>query len=333
MELSSSEENVRETKDLPLHSDLDNSPRVTIGIPAYNERANIRFLLNELLSQINLNVIEMIIKDDGSTDGTGAEVFKVAQTRKNHHCTVKLLEGMQRLGKAGAIGEILKVARGNIIVLIDADTRIGKQCVDKLVEPFSRDKNIGVVSGIVLPENLSDGNTFFSFISNFQRELNEQLSKRLLHRNLAPKVNGGFFAFRKEILDCIPSSIVSDDEYISWCAQDRGYKVTYAPDAKIYATGPQNVRDYLSTRRRILGGHFLIKNALHYSVPTTRIGVLLPEFGKLVLKYWKKMLYVIIVVFLESLCYPFAFSDAIQMKVSPRYRTGSAKFPTDRGKP
>lgn len=320
------EKNIGKIEALHIRSGLDNPIKVTIGIPAYNEKGSIRFLISELLSQISSNVFEIIVSDDGSTDGTGADVLQVARTKKNHRCAVKLIKRKQRFGKTAAIDEIFKVARGNIIVLIDADIHISNHCVDKIVEPFSRDERIGVVSGNVLPLNFNDDNTFFSFISRFQREFNDQICQRLVNKNLAPKVNGAFFAFRKEIVDHIPHSVVSDDEYISWCAQNQGHTVIYVSDAKVYAKGPTNVRDYLSTRRRILGGHFLIRNTLHYSVPTTRMDFLLTEFGSLVVKYWKKMFYVIVMLFLESLCRPFAFVDAIRRKVSPRYRIDSAKF-------
>lgn len=333
MEINVQEKNTKEIKAPYVRSSIDNSIKVSIGIPTYNEKGNIRFLLSELLSQISSNVVEIIVSDDGSTDGTGAEVLQVGKTTKNHRCAIELIERKQRFGKAAAIDEILKVTRGNVIVLIDADTHLSKHCIDKIVKPFSRDENVGVVSGNVLPWNLNDENTFFSFISSFQRELNGQLSQRLVNKNLAPKVNGAFFAFRKEIADNIPHSVVSDDEYISCCAQNRGYKVTYVPDAKVYAKDSMNVRDYLSKRRRILGGHFLIRNTLHYSVPTTRMDVLFPEFGILFVKYWKKMFYVIAMLFLESLCRPFAFVDAIRRKVSPRYRIDSAKFAVKREKP
>lgn len=333
MEVSVQEKDIREIKASYAHSSLNKSLKVTIGIPAYNEKGNIGFLISELLSHISSNVVEIIVSDDGSTDGTSAEVLQVARKTKDHRCAVEVIEGKQRVGKAAAIDKILKVARGNVIVLIDADTRLSKHCVDKLTEPFSKDEKVGVVSGNILPLNSNGENKFFSFISNFQQELNDQLCQRLVNKNLAPKVNGAFFAFLKDIVDQIPHSVVSDDEYISWRAQNRGYKITYVPDAKVYTEDPVNVRDYLSKRRRILGGHFLIRNTSHYNVPTTRIDVLLPEFGKLVVKYWKKMFYVITMLFLESLCRPFAFSDAVRRKVSPCYRIDSARFAVKRGKP
>jgi cellulose synthase/poly-beta-1,6-N-acetylglucosamine synthase-like glycosyltransferase len=303
----------------------NNPLKVSIGIPAYNEEGSIGVLLNELLAQLDSNIVEIVVSDDGSTDRTCAEVLQVAGKAKNSHGVIRLIKGKQRCGKAAAIDRILKVAQGDVVVLMDADTKLSKNCVSRLVDPFSHDKSIYVVSGNVLPLNSSGESKFFSFASSFQRELNDQLSQRLLDKNQVPKVNGAFFAFRKKVVDHIPQMVVSDDEYVSWCAQTQGHKVTYVSDAKVYAKDPMNVRDYLAKRRRVLGGHFLIKNTSHYVVPTTRIDVLAPVFGRLAAKYWKKGFYMIAMVIFESLCRLFAFSDAIQGKVSPRYRAESSK--------
>lgn len=331
MEAITQEECTAERRPPNTRSDFVPSPKATIGIPAYNEKGNIGPLLRELLSQVSSSVIEIIVSDDGSNDGTSSEVLRVAGKQGNHKCAVKLIEAKRRSGKATAVDKILKLARGEIIVLIDADAQIEEGCVDKIIKPFSEDKKIGVTSGNILPLNSNDESKLFSYMSCFQRELNDQLCRRLVNENLTPKVNGAFFAFRRDVVDHIPNSVVSDDEYISWRAQKQGYKATYVSGAKVYAKDPVNIRDYISKRRRILGGHFLIRNTLNYEVPTTRIDLLLPELGRLMVKHWKRISYLSTMIFLECLCRPLAFSDVVRGKVSPRYRVESAKSVSRRG--
>jgi biofilm PGA synthesis N-glycosyltransferase PgaC len=312
--------------EIPCLDSGSNAPmKITIGIPAYNEEGRIGHLLNELLCQVNSNVVEIVVSDDGSTDRTSDVVLEIAEKTGNHNCEVRLLNGRKRSGKAAAIDAILKTARGEIVVLMDADMRLSKGCVDKLVEPFSKDKNLCVVSGNILPLNGQHESRFFSFASSFQRELNDQLSRKLVSMRIAPKVNGAFFAFRRRVISRLPQTVVSDDEYISWLAQTQGYKVTYIPTARVYAKDPLNLRDYLSKRRRVLGGHFLIGMTSHYAVPTTRVDLLLPELGKLSARYWRKSFYILALVIFEGLCRPFAFSDATRGKVSPCYRVESSK--------
>lgn len=305
--------------------------KATVGIPAYNEEGSIGVLMGRLASEIGSNVVEIVVYDDGSTDGTGAEVLKEAEALKTRKVSFRLIQSKERLGKAAVVWEIIRVAKGDVIVFIDADMRIFPNSVNNILEPFLGNKKIGVVTANILP--LKGKSDFFSLASNFQWELIHQLSFKLVSRKLAPKVNGGFFAVRKGVVKHISPNVVSDDEYISWYAQHEGYEVRCAPAAQAAAPDPTNLRDYISKRRRVLGGHYLIRNILHYSVPTTRITIMVPEFGKLAIKHWKNMFYVFVMVFLESGCRLLAFHDAIRMKVSPRYRAVSSKFAFKNQKP
>jgi cellulose synthase/poly-beta-1,6-N-acetylglucosamine synthase-like glycosyltransferase len=326
VQVSVYEKKMGEAETSCLDSGRNKPMSITIGIPAYNEEGRIGHLLNELLSQVNSNVVEIVVSDDGSTDTTSDVVLEIAEKTGDHKCEVRLLNGKKRSGKAAAIDEILKTAKGDIVVLMDADMRLSRGCVDRLVEPFSKDKSLCVVSGNILPLNTQGESQFFSFASNFQRQLNDQLSRKLVDMNIAPKVNGAFFAFRRRVISRLPQTVVSDDEYISSRAQAQGYKVTYVPSAVVYTKDPLNLRDYLSKRRRVLGGHFLMRNTLHYVVPTTRIDLVLPELGKLSARYWRKSFYIIALMIFEGLCRPFAFSDAARGIVSPCYRVESSKF-------
>ena len=69
-------------------------PTVTIGIPAYNEEANIKNLLDSILSQIQNNFIidEIIVVSDGSSDKTADIV------RSLNNSLINLIEDKERLG-------------------------------------------------------------------------------------------------------------------------------------------------------------------------------------------------------------------------------------------
>jgi len=297
--------------------------KITIGIPAYNEKERIRFLLQTILIQANKDVAEIIVNAGGSTDGTADEVVKSARASQSPSM-VRLITGKKRMGKAAALNDIVLQATGDIVVFVDADTVVNKHCLNNLTEPFFTNEMIGVASGNVL--SLNDGDDLFSFISRFQRELHHELCLYLGRRNLPPKVNGTFFAVRKDVVKGFPQHIVSDDEYASWCAQSQGYKVVYVPEAIVYTKDPTNFKDYIVKRRRVLGGHILIKKLLNYKVPTTNTRTISVNFLRLALKHWKKMLHITVMAFLELLCRVLAFYDVVRNKVSYCYRVNSAKF-------
>src|ERR1041385_4839945 len=95
-------------------------PNILIGIPAYNEEANIGELLKHILSQrqINFNISKIIVISDGSTDKTVAIVSKF----KNKKIT--LINYKKRKGQISRQNEIIKMMAKNdeFLLLFEADT-------------------------------------------------------------------------------------------------------------------------------------------------------------------------------------------------------------------
>jgi biofilm PGA synthesis N-glycosyltransferase PgaC len=308
---------------MPSSNNCSNKANVAIGIPAYNERGRISRLLLMLISQIGENVNEIIVNTSGSTDGTDKEANEVL-----HSCSeslsVKIINHGEKMGKAAALNQILTHVESDIIVFIDADTLPGEKCIDKIITPFLSNKNLGLTSGNVL--SMNNGKGLLSFASRFQRELHHEVCKDLLSRDLAPKVNGTFFAVRKKLIKHIPHYVISDDEFISYHVQNQGYVVFYVPDAIVYTKDPTDIRGYIAKRRRIYEGHILIKRQLNHTVPTASMCLVFPSFFKLMSKYWGKMLKIITIFFIELICRFIAILDVVRGKIPYSYRVESAKF-------
>lgn len=94
---------------------------ITIGIPAYNEEANIASLLEDL-RDLTLSksycLKEVLVISDGSSDTT----VKIAKSFKWNK--VKVVAGRKNIGKAARLNQIIKSAESDILVLLDADIRI-----------------------------------------------------------------------------------------------------------------------------------------------------------------------------------------------------------------
>jgi len=296
---------------------------VTIGIPAYNERGRICYILQQVLSQCRCLVDELIINTSGSTDGTQEEVSSIV--KKGNTCQpIKIINKTERAGKAAALNDILEACKTDIIVFMDGDVKLGKNCVRELLRLFFH-ANVGVVSGNVMPLNNESGG-LFSHFSWIERQLHHKLCMDLVRRGKAPKVNGTFFALRRSVTNHLPRQTVSDDEYVSWCAQKKGYRVAYAPNAIVYTKDPDNYRDYIAKRRRIFTGHFFIKRTRGYSVPTTRFGEIAPELFRFLVREKKETLKVMAMLFLQCVSYILALSDTAGWKIPYRYRVESGKF-------
>lgn len=108
-----------------MKADKNNSPLVSIIVPAYNVSDYIEECINSLLYQSYAN-IEIIIVDDGSTDGTGQACNRFEGER------VKIIHksngGLVSARKSG-----LSVAKGEYVGFVDGDDYVGPDFVTNLV--------------------------------------------------------------------------------------------------------------------------------------------------------------------------------------------------------
>ena len=104
-------------------------PSLSIVIPAYNEKGNTRILCDELDQSLGGKyTYEIIFVDDGSTDGTSSELQELWQTGR-----AKVLRLRRNFGQSAALSAGIKVARGDIVVTLDADLQNDPGDIDILV--------------------------------------------------------------------------------------------------------------------------------------------------------------------------------------------------------
>jgi len=107
---------------------------ITVGIPAYNEEANIGHLLDDILRQKEEEffVERVIVYSDGSIDATDEIVRSVSDAR------VELVVGPGRQGQAVGQNAILERTTSDCLVLINADMRVDDPSfIRKLVQPIA----------------------------------------------------------------------------------------------------------------------------------------------------------------------------------------------------
>ncbi|HRG03916.1 MAG TPA: glycosyltransferase family A protein, partial [Paludibacteraceae bacterium] len=112
---------------------------VSVLIPVRNEEKNIGSLLSDLL-QAGDNFREIIVFDDESTDGTAEVVSKIASADSRVHLLTSagLPEGW--LGKNHACHRLALEAQGEFFLFLDADVRISKGLIDKMVNYVKKKK-------------------------------------------------------------------------------------------------------------------------------------------------------------------------------------------------
>src|SRR5262249_44305272 len=103
------------------HSAL-RTPSVSILVPARDEAANIEACVRGLLAQ-TYPAWELIVLDDGSTDGTGAILARLAADEGRLRVLAGAAVPPGWLGKPHACAQLAAAARGDLLLFTDADVR------------------------------------------------------------------------------------------------------------------------------------------------------------------------------------------------------------------
>ncbi|MEM2440434.1 MAG: glycosyltransferase [Candidatus Bathyarchaeia archaeon] len=120
---------------------------VSVLLPMHNEAKNIERCVAEVERTVKsfFHSYEIIIAEDGSTDGT--DVIGARLAEKNPK--LKFLHSPTRLGKGKAIKRAISVARGEVVVFMDADLATDLGCLPKIVEIVQRRGGMAIGSRYV----------------------------------------------------------------------------------------------------------------------------------------------------------------------------------------
>ena len=115
------------------------NPTVSIVIPTYNEADHIEAIINCFLASKYPNLLEIIIVDGQSTDGTSDLVKAIA----HEHPLVKIIDNPQRIQSAGLnIG--LKVCQGDLLLRADAHCEYALDYIEQCVSAVQESKALNV---------------------------------------------------------------------------------------------------------------------------------------------------------------------------------------------
>jgi glycosyltransferase involved in cell wall biosynthesis len=126
---------------IELHSGnevIPGSTLVSVCIPTRNRGALVEEAVASALAQ-TYEPLEVVVVDDGSTDGTPKRLFAVADDR------LRVVVNPRPLGQNGNRNRSLTLARGALLKLLDDDDWLREDCVAKMVDVAARDRAIGLV--------------------------------------------------------------------------------------------------------------------------------------------------------------------------------------------
>lgn len=192
---------------------------VSVIIPVYNRKNFIRHCLESVLAQDFKGDYEIIVVDDGSTDGT-VEILKEFSSR------VKLHLSPANQGVSSARNQGARLAQGQFVAMIDSDCLAHPQWLSQLVLPFEQDNGIMMVGGKV--EDIAH---------NYWQMVNKGLSTFVSHHSeFVKQLIGCNMAFRREFILKNPYDprfkfAAGDDTELCWRCRELGFKVYYTSNA------------------------------------------------------------------------------------------------------
>jgi cellulose synthase/poly-beta-1,6-N-acetylglucosamine synthase-like glycosyltransferase len=223
-------------------------PPLSVIVPAYNEEKVLAKTVEALL-EADYPDKEIIVVDDGSTDGT----FKIASRYEKFGVKVYRKENG---GKYSALNYGLRLARGEIIVTVDADSVVGRMALKELVKKF-RNPRVAAVCGNIKVLNR------VNWLTNCQA-LEYVVSINVIRRALdvfgaVTVVPGALGAFRKSVLEAggaYDRDTVAEDFDVTVKTLKAGNIVQASSYAVAYTEAPQTLRDLYRQRMRWYRGNF-----------------------------------------------------------------------------
>lgn len=213
---------------------------VSVVVNIYNEEENIVDFLNSLYNQ-TFKHFQLIIVNDGSTDATMEIVNKYSDK-----FDIKLIETSHiGLRPARQIG--VQHAKGDIIIIFDADEIIDSNCISELVKKFSN-SSVGAVGGTIK----SLGDTWVVRASGVLRQV--FLNMRQKKDGSIDWIAGGCSAYMKDILNelgGLTAGEMGEDVDMSWKMEKHGYKVLCAKNAIVYHKDPDTLTQYMKREYKL----------------------------------------------------------------------------------
>ncbi|MGQ4382641.1 bifunctional polysaccharide deacetylase/glycosyltransferase family 2 protein [Streptomyces sp. SAS_270] len=296
---------------------------VSVIVPAYNEKECIENTINSLTQ--STHPIEIIVVDDGSTDGTAALVEAMGVPN------VRVIR-QENAGKPAALNNGVRNASYDIVVMMDGDTVFEPDTVRQLVQPFANE-DVGAVAG-----NAKVGNrdTVIGAWQHIEYVMGFNLDRRMYDLlRCMPTIPGAIGAFRRDaVLEVggMSEDTLAEDTDITIAMHRKGWRVVYQEHARAWTEAPGSLKQLWSQRYRWSYGTMQAlwkhRKSLTDKGPSGRFGrvgmplvvifqIVTPVFAPLIdvftvysmifVDFWASLLAWLAVLAVQLLCAAYAF--------------------------
>ncbi len=229
-------------------------PSVSVFIPMHNEQdvaANVLDLL--VKADFPKEKLEIIPINDNSTDRTAAILDEYA----SKYPQIKVLHRKSdERGKPVALNDALEMAKGEIVIIFDADYLPPKGILRDIAVSFS-DPEVGAVMGRVVPVNTN--RNLLTRCLDLERTGGYQVDQQARYNmRLIPQYGGTVGGFRRELIRSFGGfdpAILAEDTELTFKLFIKGWKVVYANRVECYEESPEKWEIRARQIKRWARGH------------------------------------------------------------------------------
>lgn len=233
-------------------------PYVTILMSVYNEEMVIDKKVRALTElDYPEDKIDILIGSDGSTDKTNSLLENLEKKISILKCTYF----DTRKGKASVLNDLSHKARGDIIIITDANVFPEQDSLKAIVKNF-KDQKVGLVDSRLVGKGEKRYGVSLAERTYLNLEsLLRYNESTLMGCMMGP--SGGFYALRKKLLIKIPENYLVDDFFICMSILQKGYKAIFEKSAVVTETITDDILQEYRRKVRISTGNY--QNLVHFA--------------------------------------------------------------------
>lgn len=230
-----------------VQSHADHTPSASVILVVYNEETRLTTRLENLFaSDYPPDKLDVIVVDDGSSDGTKSLMASLASPR------IRYIRFEDRAGKSARLNVAITTASADICILCDARQTFASDAIRRLARAFF-DPSVGAVSGeLFITASESTVGRGIDVYWSRERRLREAEAAR--HSTIG--CTGAIYAIRTSLFTPLRSDTILDDVVIPMRIAERNYRILHDAGAHAFDSQPLEPKFEIRRKRRTLAGNF-----------------------------------------------------------------------------
>jgi len=219
----------------------DKLPFISVIMSVHNEELVLVEKIKSLYyTSYPFDKFEVLIGSDASTDGTN----KICQIYSENYQGFRFYNFNKRRGKPAVINNLFDEAKGDIIIMTDANVFFDMSTLFELVKHFANPE-ISIVGGSISNGETQKAGISFQESAFLSRELKMKYQEGLIWGKTLG-VEGALYAIKRKDFSKVPDNFSVDDFYITMKVLSQNKKVIMNPKA----WGIEDIRENIKTEFR-----------------------------------------------------------------------------------